>query len=168
MVRLLYNGDFRVQRRLIFVVAGLSVCVIAAVLWTTSRSAAPIPASGHPQSFYVAIVAPAMTSPFHVAVADGAKAEGAQLGWRVEVQASAHESDIADEVTLVQQMLAMGTQAISISSLQPDAIVSGVKAANARHVPVLIHNSLTPLPDGVVTAYVGYDQWRGAAKLGES
>jgi ABC-type sugar transport system substrate-binding protein len=67
----------------------------------------------------------------------------------------------------VQQMLAMGAQAISISSLQPGSIVSGVKAANVRKVPVLIYNSLTPLPDGLVTAYVGYDQWRGAAKLGE-
>ena len=35
------------------------------------------------------------------------------------------------------------------------------------NVPVFIHNSLTPLPDGNVTAYIGYDQWRGAAKLGE-
>jgi ribose transport system substrate-binding protein len=38
--------------------------------------------------------------------------------------------------------------------------------ANAKQVPVFIHNSLTPLPDGHVTAYIGYDQWRGAAMLG--
>src|SRR5260221_14521036 len=117
--------------------------------------------------YHVAIVPPGMTSPFHVSIAEGAKAEGAKLGWKVEVQATASESDTEGQVILVQQLLEMGTQAISINSLQSDAIVPAVKAANAKNVPIFIHNSLTPLSDGVVTAYIGYDQWRGAAKLGE-
>jgi ribose transport system substrate-binding protein len=74
---------------------------------------------------------------------------------------------VAGQVTLVQQVLEMGVEAVSISLLQTQAIVPIVKIANTRHVPVFIHNSLTPLPDGDVMAYVGYDQWRGAAKLGE-
>src|SRR5258708_15302624 len=118
-------------------------------------------------SYHVAIVPPGMTSPFHVSIAEGAKAEGAKLGWKVEVQATASESDTEGQVILVQQLLEMGTQAVSINSIQSDAIVPAVKAANAKHVPIFIHNSLTPLSDGAVTAYIGYDQWRGAAKLGE-
>lgn len=124
-------------------------------------------APASPYTHYVAIVPPGMTSPFHVSIAEGAKAEGAQLGWQVEVQATSSESDVAGQVILVQQLLEMGAQAISINSLQAEAIVAAVETANAKNVPVFIHNSLTPLPDGSVTAYIGYDQWRGAAKLGE-
>jgi ribose transport system substrate-binding protein len=116
---------------------------------------------------YVAIVPPGMTSPFHVAISEGARSEGARLGWRVEVQATTTESDFGGQVTLIQQLLEMGIEAVSINSLQAEAIVPVVRAANARNVPVFIHNSLTPLPDGIVTAYIGYDQWRGAAQLGE-
>ena len=149
---------------------GLIVLALLALGWmiTSQPGANPtVPTIAPTPLHYVAIVPPGMTSPFHVSLADGAKAEGTKLGWHVEVQATASESDVAGQVILVQQLLEMGTQAVSINSLQSEAIVSAVKMANAKNVPVFIHNSLTPLPDGNVTAYIGYDQWRGAAKLGE-
>ncbi len=142
----------------------IAIALIAAGV-VVSRSGAPTEASARPLH-YIAIVPPAMTSPFHVSIADGAKAEGAKLGWQVEVQATANESDVAGQVILVQQMLQMGAEAVSVNTIQSDAIVSAVKMANAKQVPIFVHNSLTPLPDGHVTAYIGYDQWRGAAKLG--
>ncbi len=144
--------------------------VALAVLWVVVESAQPIlpsPAQSGGKVHYVAIVPPGMTSPFHVSISEGARAEGDALGWRVDVQATASESDIVGQVNLIQQFLEMGVQAISINSLQAEAIVPVVKTANQKGVAVFIHNSLTPLPDGDVTAYIGYDQWNGAAKLGE-
>ncbi len=141
------------------------VLALAGLGWVASQ--APKPAASHEQRHAVAIVPPGMTSPFHVSIAEGARMEGAKLGWQVEVQATANESDVAGQVILVQQLLEMGTEAVSINSLQAQAIVPAVEMANAKGVPVFIHNSLTPLPDGDVTAYIGYDQWRGAALLGE-
>lgn len=148
------------------------ILVLAILGWILAQSASPVipPTSeSAPQSkfHYVAIIPPGMTSPFHVSIADGAKTEGAKLGWKVEIQATASESDFAGQVTLFQQLLEMGIEAVSINSLQAEAIVPVVKVANQKNLPVFIHNSLTPLPDGVITAYIGYDQWRGAAKLGE-
>ncbi len=140
---------------------------VALAAWVVSQSAQSAGAdTPTPYSHYVAIVPPGMTSPFHVAIADSAKAEGAKLGWKVEVQATANENDVAGQVTLVQQLLEMHVQAVSINSLEPEAIAPVVRAANAKNVPVFIHNSLTPLPEGIVTSYIGYDQWAGAAKLG--
>lgn len=162
------GGELPMQRRLPILLS-LIVLALVALVWLVPRlaqsDATPTPTleSHH----YVAIIPPGLTSPFHVSIAEGARAEGAKLGWQVEVQATARESDVAGQVILVQQLLAMGAEAISINSLQGEAIVSAVKTANARSVPVFIHNSLTPLPDGDVTAYIGYDQWRGAARLGE-
>jgi len=161
------QGRFRFLPSLIVL-----ILVLATLGLIISRSTPPAITSAVPtgpqQSFHrVAIVPPGMTSPFHVSIAEGARAQGAKLGWKVEVQATASESDTEGQVILVQQLLEMGTEAVSINSLQSEAIVPAVKAANAKNVPIFIHNSLTPLADGIVTAYIGYDQWRGAAKLGE-
>ena len=124
---------------------------------------APVKAS---TSHYVAFLPPAFTSPFHVAIADGAKAEAAKLGWRIEVQAPSSENDSAGQVALVQQVLERGVEAISVNAIDITAIVTGVKAANAKGVPILMHNFITPLPQGTVTSYIGYNQWDGAEKLG--
>ncbi len=156
------------QPKLGFVPTGLLILALVLAIWVVSRQPALSSTPVVQENFhYVAIVPPGMTSPFHVSISEGARTEGARLGWSVEVQATASESDIAGQVTLIQQLLEMGVEAVSINSLQAEAIVPVVRAANAKDVPVFIHNSLTPLPDGRVTAYIGYDQWRGAAKLGE-
>ena len=162
------------QRKVRIIIPGLISLLLALIVlgYAVTRSA-PAPGSftsvpaTQKKLHYVAIVPPGMTSPFHVSIAEGAKAEGATLGWKVEVQATANESDVAGQVVLIQQLLAMGAEAVSINPLQAEAIVPAVKIANDKHVRIFIHNSLTPLPAGIVTAYIGYDQWRGAAKLGE-
>jgi ribose transport system substrate-binding protein len=117
---------------------------------------------------YVGFVPPAFTSPFHVAMADGAKALAEQKGWKIDVQAPASEGDFAGQVTIVQQLIEKGVQAISVNPINVDAMTTGVKAANAAGVPLFMHNFITPLsdPDAKVTAYIGYDQWGGAEKLG--
>ncbi len=156
------------MRRRFGVLLLIPVVIVALALWLISQSAQSAGAGAPtPYSHYVAIVPPGMTSPFHVAIADSARAEGAKLGWKVEVQATANENDVDGQVTLVQQLLEMHVQAVSINSLEPEAIAPVVKAANSKNVPVFIHNSLTPLPEGLVTSYIGYDQWTGAAKLGQ-
>ena len=38
-------------------------------------------------------VPPALTSPFHVAMVDGATARSKELGWKLDVQAPASEGD---------------------------------------------------------------------------
>ena len=109
----------------------------------------------------VGFVPPAFTSPFHVAMAE-------EKGWTIDVQAPASEGDFAGQVTIVQQLIEKGVEAISINPINVDAMTTGVKAANEAGVPVFMHNFITPLsdPEAVVTAYVGYDQWGGAEKLG--
>jgi ABC-type sugar transport system substrate-binding protein len=167
----LFLGGFCVQPKLRFLPTAIMVfvLVLVALIWIVSQ---PTPNSNlvpdtQNTVHYVAIVPPGMTSPFHVAISEGARNEGALLGWQVEVQATTSESDFEGQVTIVQQLLEMGIEAVSINSLQAEAIVPVVRTATSRNVRVFIHNSLTPLPDTDVTAYIGYDQWRGAAQLGE-
>ncbi len=131
----------------------------------TATTAAAAPAAG---TVYAGFVPPALTSPFHVAMADGATARSKELNWKLDVQAPASEGDFAAFVTTVQQLLEKGVQALSINPIGTDSAVTAVKAANEKGVPILAHNFITPFSEGNVTAYIGYDQWGGAEKLAKT
>jgi ABC-type sugar transport system substrate-binding protein len=113
----------------------------------------------------VAIVPPGFTSPFHVAIKDGTISEAQKLGWKVDVVAAEREGDFAGQVAVVEQEVQKGVNAIAINPIDGRAIVTAVKAANEAGIPVLMHNLITPVDEGKVIEYIGYDQWSGAAKL---
>ncbi len=117
------------------------------------------------ESKTIGFVPPALTSPFHVSMADGATARGEELGWTVDVQAPTSEGDFAAFVTTVEQLLEKGVDGLSINPIGTDSAVTAVKAANAKGVPIIAHNFITPFSEGDVLSYIGYDQWGGAEKL---
>ena len=134
------------------------------------ETAAPAPAAGPVSGAgkNVGFVPPALTSPFHVAMVDGAKAEADKFGWTMDVQAPASEGDFQAFVTTVQQLLEKGVEAISINPIGTDSAITAVKAANEKGVPILAHNFITPFSEGDVVSYIGYDQWGGAEKLAQA
>ncbi|MFN8379665.1 MAG: sugar ABC transporter substrate-binding protein [Anaerolineae bacterium] len=117
----------------------------------------------------VGFVPPALTSPFHVAMVEGAQARAQELGWELVVQAPASEGDFQAFVTTVEQLLETGVEAISINPIGTDSAVTAVEAANERGVPIMAHNFITPFDDPAlnVFTYLGYDQWGGAEALAQ-
>jgi len=115
----------------------------------------------------VAIVPPGFGSPFHIAIKDGATSEAQKLGWQVDVVAAEKESDYFGQVSVVEQELQKGVAAIAINPIDANAIVTAVKKANESNIPVFFENSITPVDQGEVVEYIGYDQWAGAAKLAQ-
>jgi ABC-type sugar transport system substrate-binding protein len=113
----------------------------------------------------VAVIPPALVSPFHVAVLDGASAQAKVFGWDIITQAPARETDFEAQVTIVEQAVQQGVDAISVNPINTDAIIAGVRAANEAGIPVFMHNLITPVAEGDVVEYIGYDQWGGAANL---
>jgi ribose transport system substrate-binding protein len=142
----------------------LSMLVVLLVIASMALAGIGTPAKAQ-TTHYVGFVPPALTSPFHVAMVDGARARAEELGWQIEVQAPASEGDFAAFVTTVQQLLELGVEAISINPIGTEAAVTAVLAANERGIPILAHNFITPFPEGEVAAYIGYDQWGGADAL---
>lgn len=142
------------QRKVVFV-------VVLALLLTAFGMAGAQDTETH----YVGFVPPALTSPFHVAMVEGARARAEELGWTLEVQAPASEGDFQAFVTTVQQMLELGVEAISINPIGTDSAITAVTAANERGIPILAHNFITPFDEGEVASYIGYDQWGGAEAL---
>lgn len=124
-------------------------------------------ATAQEETHYVGFVPPALTSPFHVAMVEGATARAAELGWTLEVQAPASEGDFQAFVTTVEQLLEKGVEAISINPIGTDSATTAVQSANAKGIPILAHNFITPFDDPSLTvaSYIGYDQWGGAENL---
>jgi ribose transport system substrate-binding protein len=113
----------------------------------------------------VAIVPPGFGSPFHVAIKEGAADEAARLGWALDAVAAEKEEDFSGQVAVVEQELQKGISAIAINPIDVKAIVTAVKSANKRNIPVFMQNTITPLDEGRVVEYIGYDQWAGAVRL---
>jgi ABC-type sugar transport system substrate-binding protein len=118
-----------------------------------------------PKEIRVAVVPPGFTSPFHVAIKDGVTSEAAKLGWKADVVAVEKEDDFAGQVSVVEQELQKGIAVVSVNPLDAKAIVTAVKKANQNGTPIFMHNTITPVDQGQVEEYIGYDQWSGAVKL---
>jgi len=113
---------------------------------------------------YVGFVPPALTSPFHVAMVDGATARSKELGYKIDVRPGQRRRLPG----LRDHRSATAGEGRPGDVDQPDRHrfgVTAVKAANEKGVPILAHNFITPFSEGKVESYIGYDQWGGAEKL---
>ena len=143
----------------------LVVCLITVLLVTQCIPASQASQVSAAKETRVAVVPPGFTSPFHVAIKDGAVEAAAQLGWQVDVVAAEKEGDFAGQVTVVEQELEKGVAALAVNPNNVNAIAPAVKKANKANTPVFMQNMITPIDVGEVVEYIGYDQWSGAAKL---
>lgn len=115
----------------------------------------------------VAVIPPGFGSPFHVAIKDGAVSTAQTLNWQVDVVAADREGDFAGQIAVVEQEIQKGVAAIGVNPIDSKAIVTAVKKANQANIPIFMQNLITPVDEGQVVEYIGYDQWSGAAKLAE-
>lgn len=113
----------------------------------------------------VAVIPPALVSPFHVALLDGAVAQAEDYGWEIVTQAPERETDLEGLVAIVEQMVQQDVDVLSVNPINADAIIVGVAAANTAGIPVFMHNMITPIAEGEVVEYIGYNQWDGASNL---
>ena len=114
----------------------------------------------------VALVPPGLKSPFHTQTVMGARAVAKELGWQLTVQAPDKETDFNGQIGIVDGMIARKVRAISICAINDKAIGEAILNANRKDIPIFVHNSLTPVADGKVTEYIGYNQFEGGRKCG--
>jgi len=144
-----------------------TVILLNSCTGTPAYPAATDSITGSVDETRVAIVPPGFGSPFHLAIKDGAVSEARKLGWQIDVVAAENEGDFAGQVAVVEQELQKGVDAIAINPIDVEAIVTAVKKANKSNIPVFMENTITPVDQGIVLEYIGYDQWAGAAKLAQ-
>ena len=116
------------MRKRTYVPVVLSVSLALATVMLTNCT--PSPATGATGSarneIRVAIVPPGFTSPFHVAIKDGAVSEANKLGWKVDVVAAEREGDFAGQVAVVEQDHVQGQVVAGDGLHVPQDVVGGV------------------------------------------
>lgn len=115
----------------------------------------------------VAMIPPAMTSPWYAAAINGAKEAAETLGYELVTMAPPSENDYDGQVRIVEDLITGGIDGLMISAINAEAIVKAVKQANDAGIPVVIYNSLTELEGCEIYCYVGYEEYAGAKSMGD-
>ena len=128
-------------------------------------------ADGKPR---IALVMKSLANEFFATMADGAKAQQATAGDRYELITTGmrSETDVSEQVTLIEQMVARGVAAIVIAPADSKAVVPALKrAADAGVLVINIDNRLDPevlAEAGLKAPFVGPDNREGARRAGEA
>jgi len=120
----------------------------------------------------VALVMKSLANEFFRTMADGAKAHQAQhaADYELIVSGIKNETDLAEQVGLVEQMVAQGARAIVIAPADSKALVPALKRAKAAGVLIInIDNKLDAdvlRQAGLEVPFVGPDNRAGARRVG--
>ena len=144
--------------------------LIAACLLAACKPADPSNASGKPK---VALVMKSLANEFFQTMAEGAKQHQAAhaTDYDLVVSGIKNETDLVEQVALVEQMVAQDVQAIVIAPADSKALVTVLKRAKDAGLLVInIDNKLdatTLQQAGLVVPFVGPDNRAGAKAVGE-
>jgi ribose transport system substrate-binding protein len=139
------------------------------LLAITSCSPSTEPGSGKPQ---VALIMKSLANEFFATMAKGAEAHHAAHAdtYDLLVNGIKNETDLAEQVNLVEQMVARGAQAIVIAPADSKALIPVLKRAADQGVLIInIDNKLDAealAQSGLQAPFVGPDNRAGAKQVG--
>jgi ribose transport system substrate-binding protein len=139
----------------------------------TDRQAAQPAAGAAGEPPRIALVMKSLANEFFVTMAEGAKAHQAANGgaYTLVVNGIRNESDLTQQVALVEQMMAQGVNAIVIAPADSRALVPVLARARRQGIVVVnIDNKLdedTLKQEGIDVPFVGPDNRAGAKAVGE-
>lgn len=116
----------------------------------------------------IAYMPPATEYPYYMAIGEGIKAAAAKLGG-IETFMLAPQSgtDISGQMTMLQDVMTQGVDAIIFSPHDENASAPLIKQAVDMGIAVIIVNSDIMAYPTPINAVVGYGQRKGTTKLGE-
>lgn len=149
-----------------------SAVLVLSAACSGNRDAPPEGGGGEPDVPVVALIMKSLANEFFVTMADGARAHQADHGerYRLIVNGIRNETDLAQQVALIDQMIAAGVDAIVIAPADSKAIVPALARAAAAGIALVnIDNRLDSniLRDyDVAIPFVGPDNLAGAEAVG--
>ena len=151
---------------------GVTLFAVAAIGCTRTDGPATGQSGATTAAPRVALVMKSLANEFFVTMAEGAKAHQAASGgaYSLVVNGIRNESDLSQQVALVEQMMAQGVDAIVIAPADSRALVPVLaKALRQKIVVVNIDNKLddaTLQQAGIDVPFVGPDNRDGARAVG--
>lgn len=126
---------------------------------TTAAEADTTAASTSGDGITIAMVPPAMISPYYQSIIAGAQEQADAYGYELVTLAPESEDDYAQQVQIVEDFITQGVDGIAICAINSEAIISAVRAANEAGIPVIMFNISEELQDVDIVTYVSYDQY---------
>ena len=152
----------------------LSLLMLGAIcLGGCDRPVAPGPQSGTSARPKIALIMKSLANEFFQTMAAGAKKHQTEHAAEYEliVNGIKNETDLAEQVGLVEQMMAQGVQAIVIAPADSKALIPILKRAQEAGILIInIDNQLdsqTRTEAGLTVPFVGPDNRDGAKRVGE-
>ncbi len=116
------------------------------------------------ETIVVSMKGPGAGNPFWAAVEAGAKAMGAERGVDVIVLAPPTESDVASQISQIEDQLAKGIDGLVLAPTDPTALAPVVNEAIADGVPVVF---IDTIGSNAGVTFIGTDNQAGAALASE-
>jgi ribose transport system substrate-binding protein len=125
------NGGIQMKKKLKVFGAAVAVSCMALIAGCSGDKEA----SGGGGKESVSVVLKTLSSPYWKYVEAGAKAAGKELGVDVNVVGPNAESEVMQQINMIEDQLSQSPGALVVSPSQPDTVVPALEAAN---VPVLL------------------------------
>ncbi|MED5053552.1 sugar ABC transporter substrate-binding protein [Anoxybacillus sp. UARK-01] len=119
-------------------------------------------ASGGENTERVAVVLKTLSSPYWKYVEAGAKAAGKELGVDVTVVGPNSESEVMQQVNMIEDQLSQSPGALVVSPTQPDTVVPVLEGAN---IPVLLIDTDADLKNK--TSFIGTENYEAGYEGGK-
>lgn len=109
-----------------------------------SISAVPMPAMPTKQ-YTFELITKSNASPYWLAVREGAFAAAKKYGVTVKFEAPASGTDLATQISMVNNAVTAGVDGIILAAQNPKALLQPVRSAMSAHIPVVtVDSGLTP------------------------
>lgn len=150
-----------------------AILTAGAMMAGCTPSAAPVESSkdtsasgGQDGGYTIGVFTKDSTTAFWRYVVEGAKAKGRELGVEVVEYAPASYTDSAGQLSMVEDSISAGVDAICIASCDSTAIVPALQKAVNAGIPVIIFNTMVPDFKDNVT-FVGVDNYEASYQVTE-
>lgn len=160
------------RRSALFSLLALSVPLLAGCPSAPSGSegGAP-PKPGVPSKPVIAVIPKGMTHVFWQSVKAGAEKAGAELGAEIKWVGAQKESDTAQQINVVENMINAKVDAIALAPLDKAALVPAIKKVGEAKVPLVIFDSAADVDENAYVSYIATDNKQGgvmaAKRMGE-
>ncbi len=153
---------------------GLALVVMGCAGQPASPTAQP-PAASSPnppavaaKKFSIAVVPPALVSPYFITLTEAAKTSAAKnKDIELNVMAPSAETAIEEQVKIVEDLIQRKVNLIAISTANWDALTPPLKKAREAGIEVVGIDRVIPLPGVDMVSMLGVDEIKGGEIVGE-
>ena len=144
----------------------ITIALLMAVQVLFAAGTAEQKSAAAPDQLYVAMIMKSYSGDFWKTVELGAKTAGTDLGVRVTVEAPDTETNIEQQIKMVETAVIKGANILAISVLDTKGLVPAIEQAAAKGVKIITFNSMidSPLP----LTHVATDNWAAGLLAGKA